>query len=190
MEVWKAIEGFEGLYEVSNLGRVRRTYKTGKEKILKPNKNKKSGYLYICLSRNNKKKTFRVHRLVALHFISNPNNLPEVNHIDEDKSNNVWTNLEWCTSEYNCNYGTRNQRQSEAHKGKEPWNKGKTNVYSEEYKAKIGESHKKKVYCLETDKTYNSIKEASKELNISRSSISNHLHGRSKSCGGYHFIYV
>lgn len=113
-EIWKDIVGYEGLYQVSNMGRVKSLGNDGarKEKILKPITNGQ-GYLLVCLCKDGKTKNFRIHRLVALHFIPNPNNLPTVNHLDEDKNNNCVTNLEWCSSEYNHNYGTRNQRVSE-----------------------------------------------------------------------------
>ena len=106
-EIWKDVVGYEGLYEVSNLGRVRRD-----GKILKPTKIK-NGYLYVGLHKNGIQKTVRVHRLVASAFIPNPQNLPCVNHKDEDKTNNAVDNLEWCTSQYNANYGTRNERVAE-----------------------------------------------------------------------------
>ena len=110
-EVWKDIEGYEGLYQVSDYGRVKRIgYK--KERILKPGR-LKNGYLQVILYKNGKQNHFLVHRLVALTFISNPNNLPEVNHKDEDKTNNKFENLEWCDRKYNINYGTHIQRRSE-----------------------------------------------------------------------------
>lgn len=118
-EYWKPVLGYEGLYEVSNCGRVRSldTYRKGrngsiifcKGKILKPFKNTQ-GYLKVVLCKNGKVKTFRVHRLVAEAFISNPDNLPCVNHKDENKQNNVVSNLEWCSYSYNINFGTRNER--------------------------------------------------------------------------------
>lgn len=119
-EVWKDIEGYEGLYQVSNLGRVKALEKTWicgwnnvtrhqEEKILKVNPNTK-GYPSVCLSKNSKTITYGIHILVARAFIPNPDNLPQVNHKDEDKTNNCADNLEWCTNKYNSNYGTRNQR--------------------------------------------------------------------------------
>lgn len=108
-EVWKDIKGYEGLYQVSNLGNI---------KSLRTNKNlyyTKSGrnkdYLRVLLVKNKKRKMFAIHRIVAEHFISNPNNYPCVNHKDECKSNNVWTNLEWCSEKYNANYGTKKLKQ-------------------------------------------------------------------------------
>ena len=110
-EVYKDIEGYEGLYQVSNLGNVKslKNNKTKKEKILKPINNS-SGYLQVDLCKNKTIKRFLVHRLVANAFIDNPNNLPCVNHIDECSTNNVFTNIEWCSYKYNDNFGTRNSR--------------------------------------------------------------------------------
>lgn len=112
MEIWKNIEGYEGMYQVSNEGRVK-SLKFGKEKIMKPNKDR-NGYLNINLRKDEKRRIFAIHRLVAQAFLPNPNNYEEVNHKDEDKTNNVVsgvnTNLEWCNRQYNCNYGTRTER--------------------------------------------------------------------------------
>lgn len=131
-EIWRDIKGYEGLYQVSNLGRVKsleRFIKTRKNKngmngyihkqesIRIPTKDYK-GYLRLTLCKEGKQKPFRVHRLVAEAFIPNPNNLPQVNHKDENKENNCITNLEWCTNEYNHNYGTRNKRVAEKQKGR------------------------------------------------------------------------
>ena len=110
-EIWCPIKGYEGLYEVSDQGRVR-SLKSGKERILKPGSDK-YGYLMVCLCKNGEKKNLLVHRLVAQAFIPNPDNLPQVNHKDENKTNNYVHNLEWCSSKYNANFGTRTQRQAE-----------------------------------------------------------------------------
>ena len=113
MEEWRSIPGYEGLYEVSNLGRVKSleisyTRKNGimdhkPEMILSP-KNNGTGYFIVCLYKNKTHKYYLIHRLVALTFIPNPDNLPCVNHLDEDKTNNRVDNLEWCDHKYNSNY--------------------------------------------------------------------------------------
>ena len=110
-EVWKDVVGYEGLYQVSDKGRVK-SLKFGKEKILKPEK-LKNGYLRVNLYKNEKQKHFLVHRLVALTFLRNPQNLSDINHKDEDKTNNSVQNLEFCDRKYNCNFGSRNQRVAE-----------------------------------------------------------------------------
>lgn len=109
-EVWKDVKGYEGLYQVSSLGRVKsfrqwaRAHKP-QEYILKPSLIN-SGYHVVTLYRGAKREKFQVHRLVAITFIPNSDNLPCVNHKDENKLNNAANNLEWCTYTYNNNYGT------------------------------------------------------------------------------------
>lgn len=115
-EYWKPVLGYKGLYEVSNWGRIKSLPRNGTVKyarILKPHTNK-SGYSYVILCKNNIKKTFLVHRLVAEAFIDNTDNLPQVNHKDENKLNNSVDNLEWCDVKYNHNYGTINERISKS----------------------------------------------------------------------------
>ena len=101
-EEWRDIKGFEGLYQVSNWGNVRRIIGK-KERIVKQSPNNQ-GYLRLTLCKNNVKYPKRVHRLVAEAFLPNPDNLPEVNHKDECKTNNRVDNLEWCTAQYNHDY--------------------------------------------------------------------------------------
>ena len=122
-ETWKPIVGYEGLYEVSNLGRVRSLTRLSKfrnrsgkldervikGRIMRPQK-QRTGYLNVGLSKDGKVTLFRVHRLVAAAFIANPEGLYEVNHIDEDKTNNRADNLEWCDHKYNNNYGSKPRR--------------------------------------------------------------------------------
>lgn len=109
-EIWRDIDGYKGLYQISNKGRVK-SLKWGKERILKPVINN-SGYYCINLYNDSVIKRFLLHRLVAQAFIPNPHNLPEVNHKDENKKNNCVENIEWCDRRYNNNYGTRNKRLS------------------------------------------------------------------------------
>ena len=116
MEEWRDIKGYEGLYQVSNEGRIKSLERIAnrsdgkveilKEKIRKLTKDK-DGYLCVPLVKELKRKFCKVHRLVAKAFIDNPDNLPEINHKDECKSNNSVENLEWCDRKYNTNYGTR-----------------------------------------------------------------------------------
>ena len=104
-EEWKPIEGYEGLYEVSNMGRVKSlNYRmTGKEGIMKGGDDG-HGYLSVNLWKDGKANKGKIHRLVAQAFLENPQNLPEVNHKNEDKTDNRVENLEWCTKQYNIEY--------------------------------------------------------------------------------------
>ena len=119
-EIWKDIVGYEGLYQVSNLGNVKRLkgYKgRGKgyiveEHLIQPSINSR-GYQNVILCKNGKTKTFTMHRLVAIAFLDNSDNFPQVNHKDENELNNCVDNLEWCDSKYNNNYGTRNKKCSD-----------------------------------------------------------------------------
>lgn len=125
-EVWRGIKDFP-LYMVSNLGRVksityeRYVHKLGRifyypERILKQHEDGK-GYLRVGIYKDGKRYTLRVNRLVAIAFIPNPHNLPEVNHISEDKKDNTVANLMWVTSKINANWGTRTERSSKARMG-------------------------------------------------------------------------
>lgn len=111
-EIWKSVKDFENLYEISNLGRIKSLY-FNKEKILKPRLTL-DNYYQIDLCKNKKIYKKYIHRLVAEAFIPNPNNLPIINHIDENSKNNVISNLEWCDSKYNNNYGNCKNKISEA----------------------------------------------------------------------------
>lgn len=103
MEEWKDVKGYEGLYKISNLGRLKRLYKNGKERI-KVLRKRRDGYYDVDLCKNGKHKRVTIHRLVASAFINNPDSLPCVNHKDENKGNNNVDNLEWCTQQYNTEY--------------------------------------------------------------------------------------
>ena len=129
MEEWRPIVGFEGLYEVSNTGQVRNSVKG---KLLSPGFDH-NGYLKCVLSKKGKTKTIYIHRLVAQAFIPNPMCLKQVNHKDEDKSNNNVENLEWCDAKYNVNYGSAQEKRV------------KTNIINGKFKYtghKKGEYHK------------------------------------------------
>lgn len=111
-EIWRSIDGYEGLYEVSNTGLIRSLDRfVGNRNRIKGKilsiRIEKDGYCSVALSKDGKIKRYKIHRLVAQAFIPNPEGLPQVNHKDENKTNNNVDNLEWCTSKYNINYGSR-----------------------------------------------------------------------------------
>lgn len=121
LEVWRTIQGYEGLYEVSNLGRVRSLDhydslgRLHMGVILKPQLDGRKNYLHVSLGRHSMK---QVHRLVAEAFLDNPDGLPQVNHKDENKTNNTVENLEWCSAKYNNNYGSKvGSKRGERHHG-------------------------------------------------------------------------
>ena len=171
-EIWLPIEGYENLYEVSNLGRVRRlesfvTNKNGVKqkvpgKILKPGTAR--GYLTVNLSKNGIVRTCSIHRLVSTAFIPNSDKKFQVNHLDEDKTNNTVENLEWCTAKENVNYGTRNKR--------------------------TAEKLQKPVLCVELNQIFPSLTEAAKQLHLNVGNLGSVLTGRYKTTGGYHWKYA
>lgn len=120
-EIWKDVEGFEGFYQISNLGRIKSLDRMVRHsgclkriqygKILKV-KHDGGGYQFVILHKNNQKKPFKIHRLVALAFINNASNKSEVNHLDENKDNNIFRNLNWVTRLENENWGTKRIRQA------------------------------------------------------------------------------
>ena len=167
-EIWKDITGYEGLYQVSNLGRVK-SLKNDKEKILKPVISSK-GYLFVNLCKQGKQKPTNIHRIVAKAFIPNPNNLPIINHKDEDKTNNCVNNLEWCTYQYNNTYGSRIDRF----------------IYSNRNNPKTS----KKVLCVETNKIYLSVRQIERDLGFGIGNIWSCCNGKYKQAYGYTWRYV
>ena len=168
-EIWKDIEGYEGIYQVSSFGRVRSLDRYiqpythfCRGRILKPRK--RPTYLSVKLSNEGILKCMYVHRLVAHAFIPNPNNLSDINHKDEDKTNNRVDNLEWCTHKYNINYGTAKER------------------------IRNSMPNKKVVIQMslqgEFIAEYPSVTDAAKAINVSRKSIYRYCQGkRIASCG-------
>ena len=159
------IKGYEGLYAITEQGEIW-SYYLNDFKSQTDNK----GYKYVSLFKNGKSKFIAVHRLVAQTFIPNPNNLPEVNHIDENKANNNVNNLEWCTQKYNKGYGTARERAAKTQQ--------KFDV------------NQKAVKCLETGIIYYSTKEASRQTGINNTGISKVCNGKRKTAGGYHWEFV
>lgn len=182
-EIWKDIKGYEGLYQVSNLGRV---YNIKRNKYKKPSKDK-DGYLYVGISKQGKSKNYKVHRLVAEAFISNLENKPQVNHIDGNKLNNVVKNLEWVTSKENIIHAHKIGLSYNA-KGKEHFNYGKH--LTKETKEKMSKKRKgelnsnsKQVRCINTGEIFKYIRKASEYYSVAAESIGRCCSGKSKSAG-------
>lgn len=159
MELWKDVVGYEKYYQVSSFGNIKNK-STGK--LLKPAL-KKNGYLHVSLGYKDTK-TAMVHRLVAEAFIPNPFNLPQVNHKDEEKTNNNVTNLEWCTAQHNVNYGYGSLAKN-------------TGILQFDMSGK---------YL----RVWSSLKEASGTLGIKYQGISRVCRGKRKSCGGFMWRYL
>ena len=181
-EIWKPVKNYEGLYEVSNKGRVKRLEQDfvdsigrkyhKKERILK-NSTNSNGYFHVALRNNKGKQKFlRVHRLVAEAFIPNPDDKSEVNHKDEIKTNNCVENLEWATHKENMNYGTRTERATKA----------------------SGKTRSKPVIQYTKDRefveTWQSTCEAERQLGLANGSISRAARGVYKTYKGFVWKYV
>lgn len=157
----RPVKGYEGLYEVTNTGLV---YGCKSGVFLSP-KSRKDGYLEVNLWRNGVGTSHLVHKLVAEAFVPNPNYFPQINHKDENKSNNNADNLEWCTAKYNSRYGTGNKRGVKLRR--------------------IKCCNCKPVRNVNTGKTYTSIDEAAKDSGICRANIGRVCDGQRKTAGGY-----
>ena len=165
LEMWKWVKGYEGLYMISNFGRLKSFYK--EEKILKAQVTN-DGYEILALTKNHITKRTGAHRLVCQAFVDNPHNFPEVNHIDENKRNNRVDNLEWCTREYNDNFGTGKARNIQSNRLKN----GRS-IY---------------VICKDgTDYFFESVREACLELNLDRGALFACLRGDQNTQKGYRF---
>lgn len=199
---WKPIKGFEGLYEISNAGNIR-SFHSREAKTLKTWESK-DGYIRVSLRKNSKIYSKLVHRLVAKTFIPNPENKPQVNHIDGDKTNNKIDNLEWCTAKENIqhaydtglhkllkgknnpNYG--NKLSEEAKKKISEANKGKH--HTDEAREKMSRARRGKknpqarqVRCITTDEIFNCIIEGATKYNANAGCISECCKGKRKSAG-------
>lgn len=168
-EEWRDVVGFEGLYCVSNMGRCA-SLRSGEMRLINPRKNP-AGYMRIAIHVRPMNKQFMVHRLVAETFIPNPNNLPFVNHKDENTSNNSVDNLEWCDRRYNNTYGTALSRAHETRK-------------------KNG--HARTVYQYDLDGNYiaeySSAYKAFQETGVNKAVLYGCLVGDKISAGGFFFV--
>lgn len=212
IEVWKDVVGYEGLYIVSSMGRVksldRKSAKGSniKGRILKPVKGK-DGYLRLILCKENKHSTFLVHRLIAISFISNPDNKDYIDHINTIRDDNRVENLRWATKKENNNNPLTKNKMSESQKGKSipeetrkkmsESSKGEKNGFygkhhTEETKKKIKENNgrKRKVICLETNIIYNSLKDAEIDTGVHSINIGQVCKKERKTAGGYHWEYI
>lgn len=158
-EIWKDIEGYDGIYEVSSWGRVKNS-RTGR--VLKAGKDI-YGYLFVNVYKNGKRTNYKVHRLVAQAFIPNPQNKPQVNHIDENKENNYVENLEWCTAKENNNHGEHNSR--------------------------VAKARSIPIICIETGIEYISASDCAIQMGLHQQNINKVLKGKYKTTGGYTFKY-
>lgn len=197
-EIWKpiiiekngVIYDYTGLYEVSNMGRVRSLdmvdargqKRNGRILKLQLDTN---GYLQVGLHKNREKKNFSVHRLVATMFIPNPDNLPFVNHLDENKTNAVWTNLEWCTHEYNTRYSSykkKGQKRTDETKQKISESKiGDKNPWYGVHRNGEDAPNTKKVICLDTQQIFSCIKDA--EAWCGKKGVGDCCKGKQKTAG-------
>lgn len=185
-EIWKDIEGYEGLYQVSNMGRIKSLNynNTGKEGIMKGYDNG-HGYLQVGLFKEGNREQPLVHVLVATAFIDNVDNLPEVNHKDENKYNNCIENLEWVSHEYNLNYGTRNKRAGKKLRGRKQ---------TEEHIKRRAEKLSKPVIGINKISglilEFPSTCEASRQTGINQGNICACLKGKRNSAGGCVWFYA
>lgn len=176
-EIWKNIKGFENIYQISNYGNIKNIKKNI---LIKPFISKKTKYYQIDLCKNGHKKRYSIHRLVAQAFISNPNNFPQVNHKDENKQNNRYDNLEWCTAKYNSNYGTCKQRIGI---------KSSQKKHTYETKQKISKALSKPIIQYSKNNTFikewGSAYEVQRKLRISKSNVNECCNNKRKSAGNY-----
>lgn len=159
-EIWKDIPGFPE-YQISNLGRVmsfKNQYGHGPRIIY--GETTRSGYIQVSLN----KKRYKIHRLVAMAFIPNPDGLPQINHKNEIKTDNRAENLEWCTGKYNVNYGTGILRRSI--------------------------TRGKPVRCNETGEIFISCNDAGRKMNLDFSHIAKCCRGELSAHKGFHFEYL
>lgn len=165
-EVWKDIPNYEGRYQASTFGRIKSiNSKCRKTDVIMSNRSiSMCGYQVVNLKKDGNRKSFMVHRLVAMTFIPNPNNYPIVNHKNENKLDNRVENLEWCDLKYNSSYGTIRNRIAE----------------------KLG----KRVLCVELDLVFPSIGAAARNYGLHYQNISRCCRNQNRTAGGYHWKFT
>lgn len=175
-EIWKDIPGYEGVYQVSTFGNVDSlNYNhTGKRARRIP-RTGRGGYLYLNLHKNGKTKTMKIHRLVALAFLPNNENLPQINHKDENKANNRVENLEWCDSSYNNKYGSRPRKVLDAYRRNGSCVAERPVIKIDKFGTIIDE--------------YISISDAARQEGVRRETLRDCVLGRSKTCHGFIWKY-
>ena len=160
MEIWKDIENYEGLYQVSNLGNVKSLPRSRtKGGLLSPNSNG-HGYLTVQLSKKGKKRRFYIHRLVATAFLQNEENLPEVDHVNGNRADNRASNLQWISNVENLR------------------------------KKETGIGIPRRIICIETGEIFESVAAAAKAVNRGKDTMSYHLRGKTQTCAGKHWEYA
>ena len=174
-EIWKDIRGYEGIYQISNLGKVKsigrnEQYEVNGKIINRVRKEKilskcidNQGYVIVALSLNRKIKYYKVHRLVATYFVSNTENKNIINHIDGDKTNNIYTNLEWCTIKENTVHA---------------------------YKNNLIKHYTRKIMCVEDNIYFGSVDEGVLFYNTQRLNMNAVLNKRQNTTVGKTFIYI
>lgn len=179
---WRPVKGYEGVYEVSQDGQVKRC---SSGNVIKPGVGK-NGYLIVSLWMNNKGKTHYIHRLIAEHFIPNPMIMSTVNHIDGDKTNNDLSNLEWCSFSYNNKHAYENGLKIVSDKVRKS---ARERAIQRNKSMVRGKPIKKLDKCGNLIKIYSSVKEAAESLGVHRCSIDRALKGKTNSCKGFIFKY-
>ena len=184
--IWKPVTGYEGLYEVSNMGVIKSLNfrRTGEEKILSTSKDT-SGYYFVTLFNKGSRKECRVHRLVAEAFIPNPEYKPCIDHINTDRTDNRVENLKWVTHKENSNNQLTKNKIIKSHQDPILKKKRSQNISKSKMKPVIQFSQDGQIITV-----YNSVKNATEITGIDKASISYCCNGIQKTAGGYKWEYM